>query len=234
MANAGGKELALNVSRIEVPASLSEMAYEALKESLMKMDASGVPDEGRLDERELALRLGVSRTPLREAVNRLVTEGFLRVVPRKGVFVVKKSKREVVEILQVRAALEGMAARLATEHVTEKDVLGLQKIFAPFDMENVDEQILKYADANVKFHEFVLKISQCGKLIELANNLFDHIRMIRFQTISFEGRARGSLREHLAIIQALENRDQDLAEKLMREHIEGLAEHVEKNVDSIP
>jgi DNA-binding GntR family transcriptional regulator len=229
-----GTDLELEINKIEAPASLSEMAYEALKESLLKMDFSQMPEEGRLDERELALRLGVSRTPLREAINRLVMEGFLKVVARKGVYIAKKSKQEIIEILVVRAALEGMAARLATEHMTDKDILKLKKIFSPFKQTNVDKNILKYADANVKFHEIVLNASQCGKLIELANNLFDHIRMIRFRTITFGERSKKSLKEHLRIIQALETRDPAMAEKRMREHIEGLARHVEENVESLP
>ena len=84
-----------NVKKIETPASLSEIAYEALKTSLLEMDLSEISDEDRLDERELAERLGVSRTPLREAINRLVVEGFLKVVPRKGIYVLKKSKNEM-------------------------------------------------------------------------------------------------------------------------------------------
>jgi DNA-binding GntR family transcriptional regulator len=227
-------EIGLDVKKIQMPASLSEMAYETLKESLLKMDSSQMSDEGRLDERELATRLGISRTPLREAVNRLVTEGFLKVVPRKGVFIVKVSKRELIEILLIRASLEGLAARLAIEHITDKDIFMLKKIFSPFDPSNVNRKISKYADANVKFHELVLNISKCGKLVELANNLSDQIRMIRLQTISFRMRPVSSLKEHLLIIEALENRKPNLAEKRMREHIEGLARHVEDNVDFLP
>ena len=120
-------ELGLKINQIEAPASLGEMAYEALKESLLNMDFSELPNNGRLDERVLATSLGVSRTPLREAIHRLVSEGFLKVVPRKGVYIVKLSKQEVIEILLVRAALEGMAVRLATEHVIEKDIEKMTK-----------------------------------------------------------------------------------------------------------
>lgn len=226
--------MVLKVKKIEAPASLSEMAYEAIKESLLRMDFSQLPDDGRLDERELAMRLGVSRTPLRGAINRLVTEGFLKVVPRKGVYVVKKSRREIIEILLVRAALEGMAARLATAHISDRDIRMMKELFSPFDPSNVDGHIPQYSDANIKFHELVLEASHCGKLIELANNLFDHIRMIRFRTISFGERPKNSLEEHRSIIEALENRDADLAEKRMREHVEGLARHVEAYVTSLP
>ena len=104
----------LEVRKIRIPSSLSDRAYEAIKESLLKTDVNQMKNEDRLDERRISESLGISRTPLREAISRLVMEGFLKVVPRKGVYVVKKTKEEIIEILLVRAALEGMAARLAS------------------------------------------------------------------------------------------------------------------------
>lgn len=222
--------MVLEVVKIKAPSSLSEIAYEAIKESLLKMDLTQVTDEEPLDERGLAERLGVSRTPLREAINRLVMEKFLKVVPRKGVYVVKKSKKEIIEILLVRSALEGMAARLATKHVTAKEIQRMKEIFSPFNKSNIKGHFLKYSDANIKFHELVLKTSQCGKLIELAGNLFDHIHWIRFRTIVYEDRFTKMQREHLAIIEAIEKSDPDLSEKRMRAHIEGLAQYIEEKV----
>ena len=224
-------ELKLNIRKIKAPASLSEIAYEALKESLMKMELSRLPDEGRLDERELAQRLGISRTPLREAIHRLVSEGFLKVLPRKGIYVVKKSKKEIGEILLVRAALEGMAARLATRHVTDEDIRRMRDLFAAFDPSTVKNQSLKYSDANIRFHEMVIYLSQCGKLIDLASNLFDQMRWVRFRAAAFQVRHPDTLVEHLKIIEALELRDPDLAEKRMRAHIEDLARYLEEKVD---
>jgi DNA-binding GntR family transcriptional regulator len=131
----------------------------------------------------------------------------------------------------VRAALEGMAARLAVKHVTEKEIQKMKDLFEPFGESSTGGQFLKYSDANIEFHELVLKTSQCGKLIELASNLFDHIRWIRFRTIVFEDRFPKMQKEHLAIIEALEKRDPDLAEKRMRAHIEGLAQYIEEKVN---
>jgi DNA-binding GntR family transcriptional regulator len=228
------KDLSLKVKKIDAPASLSDMAYEAIRESLLEIDFSKLPDEGRLDERELAARLGVSRTPLREAINRLEVEGFVRIVPRKGVYIVKKSKDEIREILIVRAALESMAARLATQYITDQELLQAKKLFAAFQPANVEKMIAKYADANVKFHELVLKASRCRKLIEMASNLYDHIRFIRMRTMSLRERPGQSLEEHLAIVAALEKRDSNQAGDRMREHIEGLASYVDRYVRFLP
>lgn len=221
----------LDVKKIRIPSSLSERAYEAIKESLLKTDVTQMKNKDRIDERGISESLGISRTPLREAINRLVMEGFLKVVPRKGIYVVKKTKKEIIEILLVRAALEGMAARLATKYVTEKEIQKMKGLFSAFGESSKEGQFLKYSNANIEFHELVLKTSQCGKLIELAGNIFDHIRWIRFRTIVYKDRFRNMQREHLAIIDALEKRDPELAEKRMRAHIEGLAQYIEEKVN---
>lgn len=218
----------LDVKKIRVPSTLSERAYEAIKESLLKIDVTQMKDENRIDERSLSESLGISRTPLREAINRLVMEGFLKVVPRKGIYVVKKSKKEIIEILLVRAALEGMAARLATKYITEKDIQRMKEIFSPFNLSNMKVQLLKYSNANIEFHELVLQLSQCEKLIDLAKSIFEHIRWIRFRAATFEERLVKRHQEHLKIIEAMEKKDADLAEKNMREHIVGLARFIEE------
>jgi DNA-binding GntR family transcriptional regulator len=223
--------MVLNVEKIRVPSSLSERAYEAIKESILKIDITQMKDEGHIDERGLSESLGVSRTPLREAINRLVIEGFLKVVPRKGIYLVKKSKKEIVEILLVRAALEGMAARLATKYVTDEDIQKMKELFSPFSESSAGGQFIKYSDANIVFHELVLRASHCEKLIEMAGNLFDHVRWIRFRTIVFEDRFSKMQREHLQIIEALEKKDPDLSEKRMRAHIDGLAQYIEEKVN---
>ncbi len=220
----------LELRKIESPSPLSEEAYRAIKESLLSTDLSQLTDEQRLDERELSEQLGVSRTPVREAISRLVIEGFLKVVPRKGVYVVRKSKRKMIEILLTRAALEGMAVRLATENVNSEDIEVLKDIILSFDPSDLKNQFLRYSDADIKFHELILQISQCGTLIDLANSLFDHTRWIRFRATSFKARLGITHEEHVKIIEAMEKGDPDLAEKCMRSHVEGLARYIDEKV----
>jgi DNA-binding GntR family transcriptional regulator len=221
----------LDVGKIRTPASLAQRAYETIKESLLQMDLTDLAVEDRIDERGLAEQLGVSRTPLREAINRLVLEGFLKVVPRKGIFLVKKSKKEIVEILLVRAALEGLAARLATQYVTDKDIRQMKKIIAPFDsVDIIGKKSLKFSDANVMFHELVLKLSRCQVLTDLASNLFAHIHWIRTKAAGFQDRFKVAHSGHVAIIEALANRDPELAERRMRQHIEILAQYIDEHM----
>jgi DNA-binding GntR family transcriptional regulator len=218
----------LNVQKIEAPLNLSEMVYSSIKKSIVNMDWSNFPREIKLDERGISKKLGVSRTPLREAIKRLMAEGFLRVEPRKGLFVVNKSKGDMLEILLVRSVLEGLGARLAASRATKEDIHRMKMIFSPFgtkSKKDVTRSYSKYSEANIKFHECILQLSQCRKLIEMAGNIFDHMRWIRSWSIynaSFQRRFPKTHKEHLEIIKAIEERDSDLAEKRMKAHIEGL------------
>ena len=211
--------------------SLAEIAYESIKESLLKMDLTDPSVEERIDERGLAKKLGVSRTPLREAINRLVMEGFLKVAPRKGVYVVKKTKEEIIEILLVRVALEGMAARLATKNATDKDIRRMRKIFSSFNVRDIKGQFSRYLKANVEFHNLILKMSQCGKLIDVASPFSEHMRWINDRSAGDRERLPKAHQEHLQIVEAIERRDPDLAERTMRLHIWGLAQYIEENMD---
>src|SRR5436309_609266 len=105
----------LDVPRLDTNTSFAKEAYAALKRAITAIDIYDHPDEVRLDERRLSQDLGVSRTPIREAMTLLEQEGFVRTRPRRGIYVVKKTKREIVEIITIMAALESMAARLAAE-----------------------------------------------------------------------------------------------------------------------
>ncbi len=216
---------------LEQPSSLADLSYHALKEAILNMEyVSG----GRLDERELAENLNVSRTPLRDAIRRLVSEGFLRVEPRKGVFVVRKTQKEIIEILYVRAALEGMAAKLCVRYLADEDVVWMKEIFSPFTEENVESMLNEFSEANVLFHEFILKLCNCQMLQEMAANIYAHMRMVRIHTILAGGRAVKAVSEHKAIIAAIEDRDGESAEMSMRRHIEDLAHYIEQTRGLFP
>src|SRR6266568_7988319 len=108
----------LDVPRLDTETTFAKEAYAALKRAITAMDIYDHPREIRLDERRLSEGLGVSRTPIREAMTLLEQEGFVRTRPRRGIYVVKKTKREIVEIITIMAALESMAARLAAERAS--------------------------------------------------------------------------------------------------------------------
>jgi DNA-binding GntR family transcriptional regulator len=210
-------------------ASFKEKVYEALKTVIASMDVYRTPAAIRLDERRLAHDFGVSRTPVREALAQLEREGFVRSVPRRGVYVVRKTKREVIEIITAWAALESMAARLITQNASSEDIASLRRMFATFENGQLRAHLDEYSEANIEFHQAIIRLSGNDVLINLAENLFTHMRMIRRKTIGEKDRADRSIRDHLAIIQALEARDTARAEDLVRNHALGLAEHVAKH-----
>jgi DNA-binding GntR family transcriptional regulator len=220
----------LDVPRLDTGSSFAKEAYAALKRAICAMDIYDHPKEIRLDERKLSEGLGVSRTPIREAMTLLEQEGFVRTRPRRGIYVVKKSKRQIVEMITAMAALESMAARLAAERATPADIAELHGLMDDFRGGN-DARLDEYSDANIAFHQAIIGMSGCALLAEMTENLFIHMRAIRKITIHQENRAARSVTDHFRIIEALERRDAALAERLAREHTLGLAAHVERHGD---
>src|SRR4249920_1269370 len=126
----------LDLQPLNANVSIVDQAYTALKEAIMDADIYGQREEIRLDERQLSEALGVSRTPIREAMTRLEQKGLLRTVPRRGIFIVRKTKREIIEMIEMWAALESMAARLATLKASDADIAALRHMFDTFQSEN--------------------------------------------------------------------------------------------------
>jgi DNA-binding GntR family transcriptional regulator len=221
----------LAVDPLASPAGLTRQAYAALKNAIAAMDVYRSRAEIRLDERRLAQDFGISRTPVREAMAQLEREGFVRSVPRRGVYVVRKTKREAIELITAWAALESMAARLITENAGDDEVASLRRMFATFENGAVRAHLDEYSEVNIGFHQTIIRMSGNNVLINLAENLFTHMRMIRRKTIAEKDRADRSIRDHMHIIEALEARDTVRAETLVRDHALGLAEHVAKYAD---
>lgn len=216
---------------IDTSFSFKNKAYLALKSAIVGMDVYGSRNEIRLDERSLAEQFGISRTPVREAMAQLEREGFVRSVPRRGVYVVRKSKREVIELITAWAALESMAARLITQNASDEEIASLRRMFATFENGEIRAHLDEYSEINIEFHQTIVRLSRNAVLVQLAENLFTHMRMIRRKTIGEKDRVDQSIRDHMHIIEALETRDMDRAETLVRDHALGLADHVAKYAD---
>jgi DNA-binding GntR family transcriptional regulator len=223
--------LKLAIEPIEAEPSFRDRAYSALKRAITTVDIYATREEIRLDERQLSQSLGISRTPIREALNRLEQEGFIRSVPRRGMFIVRKTKHEILDIIRVWAALESMAARLITQQATDADIANLRRLFTDFAGAAPKLHIDEYSEANIRFHQAIVSLSKNRVLIDTMENLFVHMRSIRRQTISEDDRATRSIIDHMNIIEALEKRQTERAEQLVRQHSLDLATHVEKHVD---
>ena len=222
----------LSLKPVDNPAALKDRIYEALRTAITSMNVYADAEERRLDERQLSIELGVSRTPVREALCRLENEGFVRTIPRRGAFVARKTKKEVLEMITVWAALESMAARLITENATDEEISTLREMFSTFGEDGaVQAHIDEYSDTNIAFHQALFRLSRCDLLSSLTENLFLHMRSIRMRTIAEKDRAARSIIDHMHIIEALEARNTGLAEDLVRRHTLDLGRHIEEYVD---
>jgi DNA-binding GntR family transcriptional regulator len=223
--------LTLSLGPINASASLRDQAYAKLKQAIADADIYHSREEIRLDEKELTEALGVSRTPVREAMTLLEQEGFLRTVPRRGIYIQRKTKKEIVDMICMWAALESMAARLATQRASDEEIATLRHMFDNFRDTTPAEHIEEYSEANIAFHQKIVELSQSQIILDTMKNLFVHVRAIRKMTISQSDRASRSIFDHMRIIEALEDRDTELVERLVRQHSLDLAAFVEANGD---
>jgi DNA-binding GntR family transcriptional regulator len=223
----------MRLKPVDANMGLKDKVYEALKTALTTIDIYADDVEVKLDERRLAEELGVSRTPIREAFSRLEQEGLVRMEPRRGTFVVRKSKQEILEMICVWSALESLAARLGCQRASDEEIAGLRKMFVNHleSPERAMAAIDEYSDENIRFHQAMVRLSKCDLLADIAEGLFIHMHAIRARSIKGGDRVAESVVDHLQIIEAMEKRDADLAEKLVREHTEHLAEHIKEFVN---
>jgi len=196
--------------------NLSEKTYERIKDAILRGD---LPPGERLLFDQLIKNLGVSRTPIREAVVRLEKEGFLVSVPRKGTYVKKFSKKDIKEIYEVREVLEALAAQLAATLITGKELQAMRDICRKFKDSIEKRKIQSCVRMDLKFHSFLMEVSGNDKLVQV-------MRIFNLQALSifitgpeYWTRVEGYVKEHLAIIEALSRHDSDLVETLTREHI---------------
>ena len=201
---------------------LRELVLEAIREAII--DGKLRPRE-RLMEIQLAEELGVSSTPVREALRKLELEGFIVMVPRKGAYVADLSYKDIADVFEIRAALEGLAAGLAAERITEEELEDMGRLLVEKGEAAASGDIERCVEVDTKFHEALYKASRNDRLITILSNLREQIQRFRLTSLSSPGRMRQSFDEHRAIIEMLEARDIAAVRHLATEHIEN-AENV--------
>jgi len=207
--------------------SLVGQAYQELKRIILEHQ---VPLGGKLNEGELAAALGISRTPVREAINRLEKEGLVQIFPQRGAFVVRFSEKDVFELFLIRENLEGLAARLAAERVNEGDLAKLESCIQGFKEPFAERDVQRYAREDFKFHQTVVALSDAQRLIKMISTLHDHIRIFRLTTLGLSTRMKTSLSEHRLLIDTFRKRDSEGAEQRMRHHIRHVRDGVMENI----
>lgn len=223
--------LQLDIKAIGESFSLKSKIYDSLKDAIRSMNIYDANADLRLDERRLSEQFGISRTPLREALARLDQEGLVKIVPRRGIYIVRKSKAEILEMITVWAALESMAARLATKEASDEELSSLHELVDVFGVDEVAQRTGEYSDANIRFHQAIIRFGGCALITDITDSLFYHVRAIRKRTIFENERVKRSIVDHKEIVAALEARDTERAERLVREHTLRLRDHVERFVN---
>ncbi|HAS64130.1 MAG TPA: GntR family transcriptional regulator [Vibrio sp.] len=203
---------------------------EALIEAIINGElASGC----KISEPELAKHYQVSRGPLREAMMRLEGLGLIERIAHVGARVITLSPERLVELYAVREALEGMAARLAARHIRQEEILALEMLLAKHSnhIDEVEGASYFHQEGDFDFHYRIIKASRNQKLISLlCDELYHLLRMYRYQSPRAQSRPKEALNEHKFILQAIRNRDEELAEMLMRRHISGSRKLIEQRI----
>ncbi len=234
---AGSLELGavISLQPVNTGPTLKEHIYTVLRKAILEVDIYGAEVNLRLDERALAEQLGISRTPLREALSRLEHEGLVRIQARKGVYMTRKSREEIVELVTVWAALESMAARLACERASDSEIDRLRLLGASYTMDSARARLNEYSEANIEFHRTIISLSKCTALRKTADDLLTHLQPVRRRAMRDTTRTDRSVVDHTGIIEAISARRAGQASDLVREHTMRLGDYISrtwKNLDA--
>lgn len=207
--------------RLDSYKPLRELVCENIRQAIV--DGTFNPGE-RLMEIQLAEEMGVSRTPVREAIRKLELEGFVVMIPRRGTYVADISIRDITEIYEIRTCLDELAAGLAAERITDEELAVLNNYLEETDKYATDEDWDKIVKADTAFHDLIYTASRNGRLRSVINNLREQLTVIRSRTFKYPGRLLESLAEHRRLVEAIADRDVEKAKQAARTHIEN-AEH---------
>lgn len=196
---------------------LREVVFDSLREAII--NGTLRPGE-RLMEIQLAEELGVSRTPVREAIRKLELEGFVVMVPRKGAYVAGISLKDIADVFEVRACLESLASGLAAERITNEEMEDLERILVRKAEIIAQGDLPAFVESDTQFHDSLYQCSRNQRLIQMLNNLQDEIQRFRSVSLAFPGRPQEALEEHRKIVEALAERNISEAQAAAWDHIE--------------
>jgi DNA-binding GntR family transcriptional regulator len=208
--------------------TVADAATAALRELIVNGE---LVEDTPLRQDELAERLGISRTPLREAITRLAAEGLVRTDRYKGAIVRRPTAAELREVYEIREVLECFAGRLATEHVTPEDVDALDRVLNAFERASSTEE---WARLNTRFHMDMYAISGRSQLVELISTMRNRSEFYVRVLVTSPGRADKAEQDHREILAALEKRDADEVERAIREHLRHTVEAVTDALNETP
>jgi len=196
---------------------LRELVFDAIREAIL--DGTLAPGE-RLMEAQLAEELGVSRTPVREAIRQLELAGFVVMIPRRGAYVADISLKDVAEVFEIRGALEGLAAALAAERASDEEIEQLERLLVEIANCVEEKDVNRMVELDTRFHDYLYKASRNERLGQILSSLREQIQRFRTRTLSNPARMRVALEEHRSLVEALAARDAEAAARAASQHIE--------------
>lgn len=196
---------------------LRDVVFNTLRRAILKGELK--PGE-RLMEIALAERLGVSRTPIREAMRKLELEGLVVMIPRRGAQVANITEKDLNDVLEVRIALEKMAIEKACQLITEKELEELEKAAKAFEKAIDEENVVKLAETDEIFHDIIYNAAGNARLNQVLNNLREQIYRYRVEYLKDEATRNDLIQEHKMICEALRTRDEKKAIEITFQHIE--------------
>ncbi len=196
--------------------SLGQSVYENLKGAIIE---GALPPESRVVETRFAEALGISRTPVREAMHKLEREGLLRQGPKGGFYVIGLSRADVVEAFGIRGVLESYAARLATLRHEEGELAPLEEKLKEYETCFIEGRLEALPGINTDFHDLLYRLSRSPRLVKMINDIREQIFRFRQVILKIEAMARVSNEDHHLMMEAIRGREADRVEKLVKEHI---------------
>ncbi len=196
---------------------LRDVVFNTLRQAILRGELK--PGE-RLMEIKLADKLGVSRTPIREAIRKLELEGLVLMIPRRGAVVAEITEKSLKDVLEVRKALEELSVELACERITQEDILRLKEAAKEFEKTLQSGDVTEYAEADVKFHDIIYFATENQRLIQLLYNLREQMYRYRVEYLKRGEVHEMLLSEHDYIIECIQNRDKERAKEAICTHIE--------------
>lgn len=204
---------------------LREVVFESVRGAII----SGVLKPGeRLMEVQLAEKLGVSRTPIREAIRKLELEGLVIMMPRKGAYVADLSIKDITDVLEIRATLEGLASGLAALRITNGEIEQLKLNALQFHKAIEADDFDGILQADIEFHDNIFKATRNEKLLQINNNLREQVQRFRIMYINKSNKSKDLAKEHFEIAEAISKRNIDMAERIAKRHIENAEKYILK------
>ena len=196
---------------------LRDVVFQTLRQAILKGELQ--PGE-RLMEIKLADTLGVSRTPIREAIRKLELEGLVVMIPRKGAAVANITEKDTKDVLEVRRTLEMFAVEVACERITEEQLNCLKEAAKAFEAAKGSMDLIRIAETDIKFHEIIYEATQNERLVQMLNNLRENMYRYRIEYLKDSNYYDGLVAEHQVILNAIETGNKEKARISMRDHID--------------